>query len=301
MAGSTSNLDLISSSQAQKEVTANALFDAASPALIFGRRASACAALTWGYYGGPFAAPAGSAQIANATVALTASTTNYVEVDVDGVVSVNTTGFSVDAIALYEIVTGTATVTSYTDWRAMPNVLDQAGVSSVAQSVPDEFSVAGSPITGSGTLTVTKVVQNANKVWAGPTSGGAAQPAFRALVQADLPLQAFDVHAFYPGVPPDGALVLRVPVARAVDFAANFAGSYFSASADASAQAVFTVRKNGTSIGTVTIAAGSTTPTFATSGGAAQSLAAGDVLSLSAPSTADATLSDVGFVLSGTR
>lgn len=301
MAGSTSNLDLISSSQAQKEVTANALFDAASPSLIFGRRASTCAALTWGYYGGPFAAPAGPTQIANATVALTASTTNYIEVDVDGVVSKNTTGFSVDAIPLYEVVTGSATVTSYTDWRAMPNKLDQAAVSSVAQTMPEEFSVAGSPITSSGTLAVTKVVQNANKVWAGPTTGGDAQPAFRALVQADLPTQPFDVHAFYPGIPTDGATVLRVPVARAVGFVANFAGSYFSASANATAQAVFTVRKNGSSIGTVTIAAGTITATFASSGGAAQSFAAGDVLSLTAPSTADATLADVGFVFAGTR
>lgn len=47
-------------------------------------------------------------------------------------------------------------------------------------------TVAGSPITASGTLVPTLKTQTANTVFAGPTSGGAATPAFRALVPADL-------------------------------------------------------------------------------------------------------------------
>lgn len=60
-------------------------------------------------------------------------------------------------------------------------------VTSVALTVPTEFSVAGSPVTGAGTLAVTKANQSANLVYAGPTSGAAAAPAFRALVAADIP------------------------------------------------------------------------------------------------------------------
>jgi len=60
-------------------------------------------------------------------------------------------------------------------------------VTSVALSMPAEFSVAGSPIVGAGTFAVTKAVQNANLVWAGPASGSAAAPTFRALVTADFP------------------------------------------------------------------------------------------------------------------
>ena len=60
-------------------------------------------------------------------------------------------------------------------------------VTSVAQTVPAEFSVSGSPITTSGTLAISKQTQVANRVWAGPTSGADAQPAFRALVAADIP------------------------------------------------------------------------------------------------------------------
>lgn len=60
-------------------------------------------------------------------------------------------------------------------------------VTSVGLSTPTEFSVSGSPVTGSGTLAFSKANQNANLVYAGPTSGGASAPTFRSLVAADLP------------------------------------------------------------------------------------------------------------------
>lgn len=62
-------------------------------------------------------------------------------------------------------------------------------VSSVALDLPASlFSVSGSPVTSSGTLTGTLIVQNANIVLAGPTTGSAAAPAFRSLVAADIPM-----------------------------------------------------------------------------------------------------------------
>lgn len=60
-------------------------------------------------------------------------------------------------------------------------------VTSVAMSVPAEFTVSGSPITTTGTLAVTKATQLANLVWAGPASGSAAVPTFRAIMVADVP------------------------------------------------------------------------------------------------------------------
>src|SRR5215472_17176650 len=60
-------------------------------------------------------------------------------------------------------------------------------VSSVALTMPSEFTVTGSPVTGSGTLAVTKATESANTVFAGPTSGGAVAPTFRTLVAADMP------------------------------------------------------------------------------------------------------------------
>lgn len=61
------------------------------------------------------------------------------------------------------------------------------GVASVGLALPGIFTVSGSPVTVSGTLTGTLNTQSPNLVWAGPTSGAAATPTFRALVGADMP------------------------------------------------------------------------------------------------------------------
>lgn len=53
--------------------------------------------------------------------------------------------------------------------------------------MPAQFSVAGSPVTNNGTFTVTWANESPNLVLAGPTSGGAAAPTFRALVANDIP------------------------------------------------------------------------------------------------------------------
>ncbi|WP_295495743.1 hypothetical protein, partial [uncultured Ralstonia sp.] len=119
MSNSTTLLDTIAANQAAKEVVVNALLDAASPSTLWGRHASACNGLTWGYYGGNYQVGATANAIANGTLTLAASTTNYVYASAaTGAVSVNTTGFPAGTIALYSIVTGTTTVTSYTDQRS---------------------------------------------------------------------------------------------------------------------------------------------------------------------------------------
>ena len=48
-------------------------------------------------------------------------------------------------------------------------------------------TVAGSPVTSSGTLSCAANTESANTVWAGPTTGAAVSPTFRALASADVP------------------------------------------------------------------------------------------------------------------
>jgi hypothetical protein len=66
-------------------------------------------------------------------------------------------------------------------------------VSSVGLSMPVQFSVASSPLIAPGTLTVSWATQTANYVLAGPTTGAAAAPTFRALVAADVNGVAVDL------------------------------------------------------------------------------------------------------------
>ena len=120
MSDSTPIFDALIVGQYSKELTVNALVDASSPALIFGRRQSTCSGLTWGFYGGRFFVDGLTQAIANGQITLTASASNYVEVTRAGVVSSNTSGFTAGRIPLYVVVTGTTTVTSYTDVR-VPN------------------------------------------------------------------------------------------------------------------------------------------------------------------------------------
>ena len=60
-------------------------------------------------------------------------------------------------------------------------------VTSVGLSLPAQFTVTNSPVTSSGTLTGSWNNQTANFVLAGPTTGAAAVPTFRALVSGDIP------------------------------------------------------------------------------------------------------------------
>jgi trimeric autotransporter adhesin len=53
------------------------------------------------------------------------------------------------------------------------------------------YTVSNSPITSSGTIDITLKNQDTNYVFAGPSSGGPAQPGFRTLVSADIPTLAY--------------------------------------------------------------------------------------------------------------
>lgn len=153
MANSTSNIDAISVSQASKEVTANAFFDASSQAATYGRRASTSSGLTWGYYGGNVVKSDGStAQIANGTLTLTASATSYiVAAKATGAVSAATTTTNWDNAAdywrLYSVVCGASTVTSWSDLRAIGQYTG-SGSGGGGGGMTNPMTTAGDLITG---------------------------------------------------------------------------------------------------------------------------------------------------------
>lgn len=111
--------------------------------------------------------------------------------------------------------------------------------------------------------------------------------------------QPYDITFAYPGAPPNATVLQLICFTRAVTMSGNFAGSTGHCGANPTAAAVYTVYKNGSTIGTVTISIGGAF-TFATTSGAALSFAVGDTLSILTPIT-DATLSSVTMTFAGTR
>lgn len=96
-----------------------------------------------------------------------------------------------------------------TDW------VNNTAVTSVGLSLPNIFTVSGSPVTTTGTLTAALANQNANIVFAGPSSGAAAGPSFRSLVVDDIPtLTASKISNFDTQVRASRLDQLAVPTAN---------------------------------------------------------------------------------------
>jgi hypothetical protein len=110
---------------------------------------------------------------------------------------------------------------------------------------------------------------------------------------------SYDLGLTWSGTLPASQVLLRYPFPRAVDFPAGLTGSQGRAAVAATALTTLDLRKNGTSVGSVQWAAAGTTATFVMA--SATSFAVGDVLTVHAPASADATLADLGLALAGTR
>jgi len=94
----------------------------------------------------------------------------------------------VKTITADDITTNYLTVDDLTITGSIHGVTPGLGtVTSVGLAMPSIFSVSGSPITSSGTLTATLVSETANTIFAAP-NGSAGTPTFRTLVPADIPL-----------------------------------------------------------------------------------------------------------------
>jgi len=117
------------------------------------------------------------------------------------------------------------------------------------------------------------------------------------------------VACFVPGVPTASQLLLEHRVSKAIEIPANFGAALGHASqargtVAATASTTIVVRKATSAapgtfsdVGTIVIAAAALVGTFATSGGAAVSFAAGDTLALVAPATPDTTFANFAATL----
>lgn len=123
-----------------------------------------------------------------------------------------------------------------TEWVKDQGYTNNTGtVDSVALSMPDVFSVSGSPITTNGTLSVSFSNQNQGTIFAGP-SAGSGVPSFRALVSGDIP----DISSTY----------LTVSTASSTYLSQSSAASTYASLTGASAQ---TISRDTTLSGTVNL------------------------------------------------
>jgi hypothetical protein len=85
--------------------------------------------------------------------------------------------------------TSTTTAATPSSVKAAYDLANQfkGTVTSVGLVLPNIFTVNGSPVIGSGTLTGELSSQLANLIFASPASGSSAAPTFRSLVPADIP------------------------------------------------------------------------------------------------------------------
>lgn len=83
------------------------------------------------------------------------------------------------------------------------------------------YTLTGGPITTSGTLTQTLNTQTDNQIFAGPTSGSAAQPTFRSLTVADMPTSIIPNSSYFFGTGANGNVTCNGPITLTTDMFYN--------------------------------------------------------------------------------
>lgn len=112
--------------------------------------------------------------------------------------------------------------------------------------------------------------------------------------------QPVDLGLFISGKPLAAELIYRAVLARDLSLLGNLTGSAGSTVTNPTNAATFSLLRNGVTVGQVDIST-SGVFTFSTVGGAAVDFLAGDIFSVVAPPTQDATLADVSVTLAFTR
>lgn len=110
--------------------------------------------------------------------------------------------------------------------------------------------------------------------------------------------RAYDVTETVFGKPDASAMVMRFEAVRSFTLPQGMAGSRASASVAATASAAFLLKKNGSTISTFTFAIGATVATFSDPA-TDETIVPGDILTVIAPSSQDATLSTISWTFRG--
>lgn len=109
----------------------------------------------------------------------------------------------------------------------------------------------------------------------------------------------YDIGGTYDGKPSAGQVLLRYPLPREVTFLIGMGESQMIADVAATAESVFSVKKNDVEFATITFAIAGTVASMTCA--IETDFVAGDILTLVAPNPQDATLEDLGWGLAAIR
>jgi hypothetical protein len=110
-------------------------------------------------------------------------------------------------------------------------------------------------------------------------------------------LKTFDLVVWKSGKPISNEVIFKAKFPRTVTFHINFAGSTGVSVETATSSTTFSIKKNNVQIGTANFAAGTSVATFTLT--TETSFEPTDIITISAPSTPDTTLSSISFILQG--
>lgn len=202
--------------------------------------------------------------------------------------------------------TGTPTAPTATAGTSTTQLATTAFVASAVNSGVSGSVVSFNTRTGAVTLTAADVTGVGGALLASPALTGTptaptaaqgtntTQLATTAFVQA---AKYYDVVGGAIGPVIASQLMVQFVSGRTVTFPAGLTNSQGYALTAPTASATFTITANGTAVGTMVFAAGSHTATFTAS--SSFGLTAGQILTITAPSSADTTMATVSFTLLG--
>lgn len=187
---------------------------------------------------------------------------------------------------------GTTTLDGVSQWTPGDLVIFENSKWNKIDGNPTEvLSVAGLV----GTITAAALI-SALSLAAIATSGSASDLTTGTVPVARIPALRFHIKTFFPGTQTAASqLILRDHAAIADTIPTS--GNKASAKTASTGTAVFTIKKNGSSVGTVTFTT-SATGVFSISSPITRAI--DDILTIEGPATADATLADISFTLAAT-
>lgn len=221
----------------------------------------------------------------------------------DALGNVVANGYMIMQLSQDAQVTGSSPEVQITAGRTIKVLLDASGN---IKASPAQYAWPNDVLTPANTYYIVSVYTaagqlvwgpNAQQILSSPSPFDVGQGFSPARVNINsAAVVTYDIGVFFPGQLISNQLLLLLPVERQVNFAVNLAPSVSACGTNPTASVTLTLNRNGTQFATLIV----NTSGVGTFSSTATTFNAGDVLTITGPSSVDATYADIGITLSGT-